>query len=301
MNNTSSPLSKLAIEQMKRDAKRIAKSQNISHAHALDQQSKPLGYANWSMLMHHVKTNGVSSIILPPALLLVPAPTIVIPLLPSVLIPSSTKPVKTKKPVFFTVTAIGKKYALTVPAVRKVLIANGYIGNDGKPTASALNSNAVDVKMIVDQYTFPGTTVPYYRWAETIVASIFQSVSELDEFCHIKNRFQAERKMSKAFGRAGNILGIHLGPGTQKTAKKLKLTTAQYNACVEGQSGGLDILSGTALFLTAQNKEDVAFIQKHLTPLVKGISPKLHEVNPDEAFFFEESTKRIMQWLAKRC
>ena len=290
---------------MKRDAKRIAKAKNISHAQALDQQAKPLGYANWSMLMHNVKKNGVSSIILPPALLLAatpaPTPTIVVPLLPTVSTPSSTKPVKTKKPVFFTVTAIGKKYALTVPAVRKVLIANGYIGNDGKPTASALNSNAVDVKMIEDQYTSPGTMVPYYRWAETIVASIFQPVSELDEFCHIKNRFQAENKMSRAFERAGNILGIHPEKGKQTTARKLKLTTAQYDACVEGHFGGLDFLGGTTLFLTAQNKEDVAFIQKYLTPLVKGLSRKLHEVNPDEAFFFEESTKRIMQWLAKQC
>ena len=69
MSNTSSPLSKLAIEQMKRDAKRIAKSQNISHAQALDQQAEPLGYANWSMLIQH--ENQATVVIVKPLLPLI--------------------------------------------------------------------------------------------------------------------------------------------------------------------------------------------------------------------------------------
>lgn len=303
MSNTSS-LNKLAIEQMKRDAKRIAKSQNISHAKALDQQAKPLGYANWSMLMQNIKKNGTSAIALPQAPMPLVATTPALspsPPAAPVLAPPSVKPKKSKNPVFLTVTAIGKKYALTIPAVRKTLIEHGYIGSDGKPTAAAISNNAVDVKMVVDQYTSPGSTVPYYRWAEGVVASIFKPVSELDEFCHIKNRFQAERKMSKAFERAGKILGVDPEKGSQKTPKQLNLTTAQYDAFVEGHFGGLDFLGGTTRFLTAQNKDDIASIQKYLTPLVTGISKKLQSVDPAEALFFEESTKRIMQWLAKQC
>lgn len=294
MSNTSF-LNKLAIEQMKREAKRIAKSKNISHAQALDQLAKPLGYGNWSMLIQHIKKNG--SVTVP----MVDMPKAISPsVLPDVT-PSTGKIVKAKKLAFYTVTAIGKKYALTIPAVRKVLVEHGYIGSDGKPTTQAINTNAVEIKMVVDQYTASGVLVPYYRWSENVVTGIFKPVSELDEFCHIKNRFQAERKMSKAFERAGNAFGLYPGKGVFKTAKELHLTKAQYDACIEGHFGGLDFLGGSTLFLTARKKEDVLYIQNYLTPLVKSLSKKLRAINPEEAFFFEESTKRIMQWLTKQC
>lgn len=38
------------LEQLKRNAKRIAKAKNISHSKALDEIAAQLGFKNWSFL-----------------------------------------------------------------------------------------------------------------------------------------------------------------------------------------------------------------------------------------------------------
>ena len=55
MEQSSLFLTKSAIEQMKRSAKRVAKSQNISHSQALDQAAQLYGYSRWSLLQRHTK------------------------------------------------------------------------------------------------------------------------------------------------------------------------------------------------------------------------------------------------------
>lgn len=52
------------IEQLKRDAKRLARDRSITHAVALDQIAATCDYKNWSLLMKHAAshpTNGTPS------------------------------------------------------------------------------------------------------------------------------------------------------------------------------------------------------------------------------------------------
>jgi hypothetical protein len=47
------------ITQLKRDAKRINKAQNISHSKALDQLALERGFRNWGLLHNEYSKNGI--------------------------------------------------------------------------------------------------------------------------------------------------------------------------------------------------------------------------------------------------
>jgi len=47
------PISSIELSQLRRNAKRAARAQNIAYSQALDLEAKTKGFANWSLLMKH--------------------------------------------------------------------------------------------------------------------------------------------------------------------------------------------------------------------------------------------------------
>lgn len=325
MSNTSS-LNKLAIEQMKREAKRIAKSKNISHAQALDQLAKPLGYGNWSMLMQYARKQGYTPNPLAPT----PAPssaTIVSTTEPPLLSASTTevgpvkelsprnvkknKPKPTKepkppkapkipkprKPIWRSSATIGKDYALSGHMVRKVLLANGYIDVHGAATTKALDAEVVQIKMIESKYSDSTELVPFLLWSESLVEKLFDEPSELDAFCHITSRYQAETRICEAFARAGSALGVNFSGYDLKEAETLGLTEEEYSAFIEAHFNDPHFMGGPGAFTNARTAAQLTALHKSLFPLITSILKKLTDKNKAEAVFFGHATCTIYEWL----
>lgn len=327
MSNTSHPLSKLAIEQMKREAKRIAKAKNISHASALDAIAKPLGYTNWSMLMQDVRKTGMSPNVSTSTHSVEPAPILVVPVemppgiiatpviaeLPASLTetnkpkkaktvkepkpPKPPKPVKEKKPVWRSSTTIGKEYALSGHMVRKVLLANSYIDVHGNATQKALDAEVVQIKMIESKYSASTALVPFLLWSEKIVEELFDAPSELDTFCHITSRYQAEARMCEAFARAGAVLGVSFSGYDLEEAKSLGLTQDEYSAVIEAHHNDPHFMGGPGVFANSRTPKEIAALNKSVLPLIVSIYDKLVVKNLVESAFFGTATTTIYEWI----
>ena len=315
MSNTSSPLSKLAIEQMKRDAKRIAKSQNISHAQALDQQAEPLGYANWSMLMQHA--NQATVVIVKPLL-----PLIAIAGTPTTEIvkavaaktktarkktPKVTKKVTPPKEVWWSSADIGKEHALSVYAVRQKLTALGYIDAKGMPSKKAVSKSFSKTTMITSKYKEPGTIVPYHQWSDKFVKRIFKPITELETLSHVTSRSNAQTKMCKIFVRAGSVFGINFKKcddafeldtyNEKEAAAEFDLSVDEFGAFMEAYGQGCYFMGGPDAFSPQCTFKNTVHLLNCIEGLVDSIYPKLKERSPSEALLFKEVTTKIMEWL----
>ena len=325
MEQSSLFLAKSAIEQMKRSAKRVVKSQNISHAQALDLQAQQHGYSRWSLLQRHVKKmhgvkpglgisdqidplsaeNEESKIMHSESLNVTLGKDIAEPTkaTPVVAVPTSTeknnsqhnlkkepKPPKEKKPKWLSAKSIGDAFALTLPKVRASLMCKGYLDENNTPTQKAFDENVVQVKMIKSRYTDSAELVPFYLWLESFVDNTFNPPNELDLYCHITNRFDIESKMVAVFQRASDVLNIEaIGkPSDMPKYEYICLTSP----C--GMLGGMIAVAHPPIGSVMEKYE------QKLEPVISGIATRLAKVNPDEAYFFKTACTRIFDWAKKR-
>lgn len=303
MEQSSLFLAKSAIEQMKRSAKRVVKSQNISHAQALDLQAQQHGYSRWSLLQRHVK----KTLLVDPKTNTAPAVETMaetentVQAIPvrNPLDKSSTpktkptkepKPPKEKKPKFLSITQIGKNFALTRPKVKAMLIKKGYLDETGTLTEKAFNENVVKIKMIQDRYSTSTEPVPFYLWLEAFIKKEFDAPSELDEYCHITSRYHIEDRLVDVFKRAGKVLDI------ETKGKPRGMPEYEY-ICLSSPYG---ILGGVIAVAHPPIRGVMKKYESKLQPVIDGITKRLAKVNPDEAYFFKTACARIFEWAKKR-
>ena len=320
MEQSSLFLTKSAIEQMKRSAKRVAKSQNISHSQALDQAAQLYGYSRWSLLQRHTKKmqgakneDGIASQIETLAIqgseMLItghesPESNANTKEATPVAAPSSItngkntkpkskkepKPPKEKKPKWLSAKSIGDAFALTLPKVRASLMCKGYLDENNTPTQKAFDENVVQTKMIQSQYTDSKKPIPFYLWLESFVDRTFSPPNELDQYCHITNRFDIESKLVAVFKRASTVLNIE--------AKEKPMDMPEYEyICLTSPYG---ILGGMVAVAHPPIGSVMEEYENKLEPVISGITRRLTEVNPDEAYFFKTACARIFDWAKKR-
>ena len=273
-----------SIKQMKRQAKRLAKAQHIAHTKALDIVATRAGFGNWSLLRkHHRKITAVGYTPVP-----VGTPTKT----------TSASPSPAPKKRWHNISRIAKEFAKTVPAMKKVFIAHGWMDPKGVPTAKAIRMGIVDIGTIESSYHPPGTIMPYYRWDRDFMNSVLTPPSDVELFSHVTSRNQADKQMTKAFVRAGNVLGLYTPDNA--AAKKIGLHPETARTIWLAQAGYIEWNMGTYSYLFAMTSEEADRVGAKLAPVVLDLSQKLHAIDPYEEILFLEVTQRLHQWFVKQ-
>lgn len=265
---------------MKREAKKTALHQGILYNQALNQMAHPLGYSNWSVLIKNIQ---------PAAIAHTQLQVFVAP-----------KELSPKK--WLTVTAISETFATTIPKVRAALKQAGYIGSDGLPSTTARSLNLVQEHTIVDSYGISTGLASYYKWDQAVAEALLPAASALDQWCHVANRFEAERQMRQTFCRASKTLGFVFNDTDEDPLNTTHpdLSPASYQALLDAHNGTMHFLGDANAFLTSRGKKGVAKVELNLRPLVANISRQLQKVNPTEALFFKDACANLLHWLGKQ-
>ena len=180
------------------------------------------------------------------------------------------------------------------------MLTAGYLGPDGKPVASAYAADVVQEHTVQDSYGNIQGLTPYYKWDKALADQLFTPASALDQWCHVRNRFQAERRMRETFVRAAKALAFSLTASAKTESKRLGLTQQGYTALFDACQGDHDFLGNSTAFLTSHGTKGAAQIRLYLHPSIVSISSALQHCNPAERAFFEQACDQLLHWLGKQ-
>lgn len=252
----------------------------IENNQALDALAQPLGHRNWSTLAKYLPTsNGVLN-----QPMHAPAAPIVAPT------------------TWMTVTAISELYATTIPKVRSALKKAMYLQADGKPSPLARSLNLVQEHTIEDQYGISTGIAIYYKWSSSVAQALFPTPSAVDQWCHVANRFEADRRMRQTFSRAAKAMGLIFDPNAedQPNTTHPGLHPRAYLALLDGHHGAMDFLGSSLSFFATRGKKDVQKLESSLHPIVANIVDVLAPIDANEARFFEQACASLLHWLGKQ-
>lgn len=277
---TAPALNQSAIKRMKREAKKTAHQQGIPYNHALNALAQSFGHRNWSTLARQLPTPHPSL-----------APTI------KASIVAATEPI-----TWMTVTAISELYATTIPKVRAALKKAAYLQDDGKPSPLARSLNIVQEHTIEDQYGISTGMAIYYKWSSSVAKELFPHASAVDQWCHVANRFEADRRMRQTFARAAKAMGLVFHPEEedQPNITHPRLDPRAYQALLDGHHDTMHFLGDPLTFFITRGKKDVKKLQASLSPIVSNIVDVLEPIDADEARFFEQACANLLHWLGKQ-
>ena len=328
MNDNQRALpTKQEIENLKYKAKKFAKENHISHAKALDIMVLPFGYRNWSLFIQdvnkqrHAQPQPTVQVI---GLSKAEEPIVIVPEVTSIIAAnkaidiSPTNKVAAKKITkktlattaakkapkvreWMTASYIAKQYALTIPKVKKELEHHGYMDAYGQPTPKAIADAVVKSEEKPDTYN--GGLYWKHSWSNNIVTSIFKPASEVDVFCYVTSRHGLLSRVEQLFTRAGKAIGINYNGYDPTTAVKLKLTSAEYEACIEAFNHDMHFLGNPLVFLDhgVSKKEAKSIWDNNILPVANGLHTRLLSKNKKEAAFFKDALDTLMIWWLKQC
>lgn len=277
---TAPALNQSAIKRIKRAAKLKALQEGVSYNQALDALAQPLGHRNWSTLSRN----------LPASTVLINQP-VHVPLAP--MAPPTT---------WMTVTAISELYATTIPKVRAALKNAMYLESNGKPSALARSLNLVQEHTIEDQYGISTGIAIYYKWSSSVATALFPTPSAVDQWCHVANRFEADRRMKQTFARAAKSMGLVFDPNAedQPNTTHPGLHPRAYWALLDAHHGAMDFLGSSLSFFATRGKKDVKKMEFSLRPIIDNIVDVLAPIDANEARFFEQACAGLLHWLGKQ-
>lgn len=278
---TAPALNQSAIKRIKRAAKLKALQEGMSYNQALDALAQPLGHRNWSTLARNLPTSAV--------LLTQP-------------MHASMAPAQTMTDTWMTVTTISELYATTIPKVRAALKKAAYLQADGKPSPLARSLNLVQEHTIEDQYGISTGMAIYYKWSNSVAKALFPTPNAVDQWCHVANRFEADRRMQQTFARAAKAMGLIFDPNAedQPNTTHPGLHPRAYLALLDAHHGAMDFLGSSLSFFATRGKKDVKKLEFQLHPIVANIVDVLAPIDASEAQFFEQACASLLQWLGKQ-
>ncbi len=277
---TAPALNQSALKRIKRAAKAKALQEGTSYNQALDALAQPLGHRNWSTLAKNLPTSAVR----------LPHP-----------MPASMAPAAEPE-TWMTVTAISELYATTIPKVRAALKKAAYLQADGKPSPLARSLNLVQEHTIEDLYGISTGRALYYKWSNSVAAALFPTPNAVDQWCHVANRFEADRRMRQTFTRAAKAMGLIFDPNAedQPNTTHPGLHPRAYLALVDAHHGAMDFLGSSLSFFATRGKKDVKKLEVQLHPIVANIVDVLTPIDTSEAQFFEQACASLLHWLGKQ-
>jgi hypothetical protein len=214
----------------------------------------------------------------------------------------SSKGTKETKPKFKTLTQLGKLFALTPAKVKNVLVANGFIGVDHRPTAAAWAAEACLTRKTDDKFLNRGE-VEYFVWDLAKVEACFEKPDEVALASHVKNRHQVCSRLHEAIEAAARSLGypgeVSEGNATEEwkaqsglSEHTLEVITASHFRDMHDTGFHMDVLAATT-------RKEVDNVFGRIESVIIELERALGDKKPSAAKLLRGVVTNLKAWMLR--
>lgn len=202
-----------------------------------------------------------------------------------------------------SVTHVSKKFALTVPKIKKLFVEHELLGTDNKPAVMAFEKGLTESRTGFDKYG-DGGEIELIVWniaGLEALPGVFQKPDEVAAFYHVKNCNRLEQKLCKAILLAGQELGYShaMSSDAKLSAWRLSMGLSEDTAYAIEQCefNDPDFLGGPFFCAMLTSKTEALEVIAALEPVVRDFEAALRHRLPARADFLRAVTTNLTAWM----